>query len=65
MSRPLVSGFVLRCIEGHYKGHYVATGCGVSYTKKLERARVFASYASAEADCCGNERIIPLAEVLA
>lgn len=38
---------------------YVAErGMESSYTNKLQNARVFQSKEAAQADCCGNERVI-------
>ncbi len=54
--------FVLKRVED---GKYVARpGSEHSYTKRLEKARVFEDRASAEADACGNERVYSVREVL-
>lgn len=52
--------FVIRRDDGKYVAR---PGSAHSYTSKLEEARLFATREAAERDCCGNERIIPLAEV--
>lgn len=46
-------------------GKYVARpGARHSYTPKLEDANQYPNYACAEQSCCGNERIIPVQQIM-
>lgn len=37
-----------------------AKGSARSYTDKLQYARTFATREEAQADCCGNESVVPI-----
>ena len=46
-------------------GKYVAMpGSKHSYTTRLEFARTFSTREAAQADCCGNERAVPIENLL-
>lgn len=54
--------YVIKRIED---GKFVAkVGSKSSYTNALQNARKFATREAAEADCCGNERAVSLAEAM-
>ena len=47
-------------------GKFVAlAGAKQSYTRALNRARIFQTEAAARADCCGNERVRNVRDIVA
>jgi len=52
-------------IKNNTTGQYVTRpGSLRSYTRSLEQARTFESREVAEADSCGNERVLSVADLL-
>ncbi len=58
--------YVIKCRDnGKCSGMYVAiAGSKNSYTTSLERARKFPTREAAQADCCGNEYPVSIAELM-
>jgi len=57
-----IGGYVIQRIDD---GKFVTPrGAEKSYTTSLRYARIFEVYDQARVNCCGNERAVPLADLL-
>lgn len=57
-----VGGWLVERRPGEYLSNPNTNGTGSSYTRILQRARVFPSYEAAKAECCENEHPKALSE---
>jgi hypothetical protein len=51
-------------IQNTVTGQYLLSGPWGSYTEFLQHARVYETREEAEADCCGDERVLTLEQAM-